>query len=732
MLLVSAIAFGPPAINAARMTISKITLAAALALAALSQPAHAKTDTPPGAPMSAEDLVTLERLGGSAVSPDGKLVAWVATHTDPLTFARTRAIWARPLDGSKPPPIKLDFDGDVSDPTFSPGGTLYFVAGAKSPGGGADAAKIMRLWSVKLDARGAAVSAPALASQFKTDVGGFKFAPDGRHVAVWGEVGRACPSFGGCADDGDTSHPGPGSGRLFRDGTGFVRHWDSWSTPGKYNRVFAFDLDAQGLVSGSGHALDGDPAHGGLVGDAPTRPFGDGGEIGWSADSKAVVFTARKADAREPISTNLDLWWAPIDGAPPRNLTAANLATDSTPALSPDGKWLAWTAMARPGYEADRLVVWLRNLASGETHALTQGWDRSVTSLAWTRDSKALLATAEDVLDTPIFRIDPASGTVTRLAFFRGREGNLGNVTPLADGRLVFTRDSIEGPAELYVAKIGGKPERLTDLDASRLKALAPVVTRRFSFKGAGGDTVWGQITKPATSGKLPAILYVHGGPQGSFNDAWSYRWNPRVVASQGYAVVSVDFHGSTGYGQAFTDAIRNDWGGKPLEDLKLGFAAAGALDGQVDTANACAMGASYGGYMMNWIEGQWPDQFKCIVQHDGVFDARAMAYETEELWFDEWEHGGHPYYEAPEAFEKWNPAGHVDKWRTPMLVITSEKDFRIPYTQGLAAFTAAQRRGVPSELLVFPDENHWVLKPKNSLQWHRTVFAWLAQWLRK
>ena len=718
------------------MTPSKQYLAAAFALAALSQPAFAKTDTGPAAPMSAEDLVTLERLGGSAVSPDGKLVVWQATHTDPVTFVRTRALWARPLYGATAPPIRLDFDGDVSDPAFSPAGVLYFLAGAKLPGGAADAAKVTQLWSARLDPRGAAIGAPVLASQFKTDVAGFKIAPDGKHLAVWGEVGRTCPTFGGCATDGDTSHPGsqmtPGSGRLYQNGTGFVRHWDSWSTPGKYNRVFAFDLDAQGQVSGAGHALDGDPANGGLVGDAPTRPFGDGGEIGWSADSKSVVFTARKADSQEPLSTNLDLWWAPIDGAAPRNLTSANLATDSTPALSPDGKWLAWTAMARPGYEADRLVVWLRNLASGETRALTQGWDRSAASLTWSRDSKSLFATAEDVLDTPIFRIDPASGAVARLSFFAGREGNLGNVTPLGDGRLVFTRDSIDGPAELYVAKIGGKPQQLTDLDASRLAALAPVVTRRFSFKGAGGDTVWGQITKRAGAGKLPAILYVHGGPQGSFNDGWSYRWNPRVVASQGYAVVSVDFHGSTGYGQAFTDAIRNDWGGKPLEDLKLGFAAAGALDPAIDTANACAMGASYGGYMMNWIEGQWADRFKCIVQHDGVFDARAMAYETEELWFDEWEHGGHPYYEAPEAFEKWNPVNHVDKWRTPMLVVTSEKDFRIPYTQGLAAFTAAQRRGVPSELLVFPDENHWVTKPKNSLQWHRTVFAWLSQWLGK
>jgi dipeptidyl aminopeptidase/acylaminoacyl peptidase len=195
--------------------------------------------------------------------------------------------------------------------------------------------------------------------------------------------------------------------------------------------------------------------------------------------------------------------------------------------------------------------------------------------------------------------------------------------------------------------------------------------------------------------------------------------------------VVTVDFHGSTGYGQAFTDAINKNWGGWPLEDLKLGLAAAGKIDAQADTENACALGASYGGYMMNWIAGQWADGFKCLVQHDGVFDARAMAYETEELWFDEWEHGGKPYHENPQEYEKWNPVNHVDKWKTPMLVITSEKDFRIPYTQGLASFTALQRKGIESKLLIFPDENHWVLKPKNSIQWHRNVFGWLAKYLK-
>ncbi|OYW16263.1 MAG: peptidase S9 [Novosphingobium sp. 12-64-8] len=704
---------------------------AALALVACA-PAFAQPVPPQSAPaMSAQDLVTLNRLGSVAASPDGRWAALAVTTTDPVSFKRTSGLAVKALASPKGAPVNLIWDGSASDPAFAPDGRLYFLSDRKAQGAATGSTQV---WSVALDAAGAIVGSPVKVTDFKTDVAGFKLSPDGKRIAVWGDIGRNCPTFGGCDTDGNTSLPGPGTGRHYKDGAGFVRHWDTWETPGNYSRVFAFVLDANGAANtDTGRALDGDPANGGLVGDAPAKPFGDGTQIAWSADSSAVIYSARQADRDEPRSTNLDLWWAPVDGGAPKNLTVENKATDSSPAASPDGRWLAWTAMARPTYEADRLVVWLMDLKSGQKRALTDAWDRSASTLAWTPDSKALIATAEDVLDVPAFRIDPVSGKVTRLALSPKREGNIGNVTPLKDGRIVFTRDTVEAPAELYVAKAGKPGVRMTDYATTTLAQRAPVTTQRFSFKGANGDTVWGLITKPAgIAGKLPGILYVHGGPQGSYNDTWSNRWNPRVVASQGYAVVSVDFHGSTGYGQAFTDAINKDWGGKPLEDLQKGFAAAGALDAQVDTDNACAMGASYGGYMMNWIEGMWPDKFKCLVQHDGVFDARAMAYETEELWFDEWEHGGNAYFQAPEEFEKWNPVNHVAKWKTPMLVITGEKDFRIPYTQGLAAFTALQTRKVPSELLVFPDENHWVLKAKNSLQWHQTSFAWLDRWLRK
>ncbi|MDE2410567.1 MAG: S9 family peptidase [Sphingomonadales bacterium] len=683
--------------------------------------------------MSAQDLVTLGRLGTVAVAPDGSYAVAVVTTTDPASYKRTARLRFVPLGKAAAPSAELPWDG-VSDPEFGPDGSLYFLS-SHAPGVATADNTTSQVW--KIPARGKGGAAPAgdlrftQVTSFKTDVAGFHVSPDGKRLLVWGDVARDCPTLG-CDKDGDTALTGPGSGRLYKDGVGFVRHWDAWETPGNYSRGFVVELGGDGKAGTAAIAIDG-PA-GTLTGDTPSKPSGGGEELAWTADSKGVWFAARQADRNEPLSTNLDVWHSPLDGGAPHNITADNQATDTLPTPSPDGKWLAWAAMARPGYEADRLVLMLRNLQTGEKRALTQSWDRSVGSIAWNPDSKALIVTANDVLDNPAFRVD-LSGKVTRLALSPDakREGHVGTVIPLRDGRIVFTRDSIAGPAELFVAAAGKPGVRLTDVATSALAARAPVTTQRFSFAGANGDTVWGQITKPAgAAGKLPAILYVHGGPQGSFNDAWSNRWNPRVVASQGYAVVSIDFHGSTGYGQAFTDAINKDWGGKPLEDLQKGFAAAARLDAQVDTANACAMGASYGGYMMNWIAGKWPDQFKCLVQHDGVFDARAMAYETEELWFDEWEHGGHPYYAAPEEFEKWNPVNHVAEWKTPMLVITSEKDFRIPYTQGLAAFAALQRRSVPSELLVFPDENHWVLKPKNSLQWHQTVFDWLGRWLKK
>jgi len=371
----------------------------------------------------------------------------------------------------------------------------------------------------------------------------------------------------------------------------------------------------------------------------------------------------------------------------------------------------------------------LRNLATGEVRPLTEAWDRSVASIAWSPDSKQIIVTAQDTQEEPIFSVDPKSGKVTRLT----QQGVVSAVVPVKGGA-VFAMNSLLGPDDFYRLGRKGAVERLTSVNAEKMAGIDLPKVERFSFAGANGDTVWGYAVRPASlkeGAKAPLAFIVHGGPQGSSNNSWSYRWNPAVFAGAGYAVVAVDFHGSTGYGQAFTDAIRNNWGGWPLEDLQKGLKAATDKFAYIDGDNGCALGASYGGYMMNWIEGNWPDRFKCIVMHDGVFDARGMAYETEELWFDQWEHGGKAYFEDPAAYEKWNPVNHVTAWKTPMLVIHGEKDYRIPVTQGLAAFSLLQEREIPSRLLVFPDENHWVLKPKNSMQWYGEVLGWLGKYTK-
>ncbi len=671
----------------------------AIALGSLSTDANAR-------PITETDLVMMKRVSAVAASPDGNMIAYQLRETDLAANKGKTDLYMLKLGSADPQPVMFASKPDKNehDPAFSPDGkSIYYISNQS----GSD-----QIWRYDI-----ASATSMQASNFKADVSGFKISPNGQTFAIWGDIARDCREFG-CDIDGDTSKPGPGTGRAYD--RLMVRHWDQWETPGYYSRVFTVALEADGKLSSSAIAMDGT-----LVGDAPTKPFGGGEEISWSADGSAVLFTLRHADAHEAKSTNLDIYRSALRAANPVNLTADNAGMDTTPAASPDGKYLAWTSMARATYEADRLVVKLMDLKSGKVIALTDAWDRSVGSLAWAADSKSLLVTAQDVLETPLFRVD-LKGKVTRLT----ARGNIAEAVPLKNGGVVYAINSITGPSDLVHMNAKGTTTRLTNVNADTFATLNPVNYQMFDFSGANGDRVYGQIVKPqGAAGKLPVLLLVHGGPQGTFNNSWSYRWNPAVMAAQGYAVVSIDFHGSTGYGQKFTDSINQNWGGWPLEDLQKGMDAVGKIDTQLDTANACALGGSYGGYMMNWISGNWPDRFKCLVNHAGIFDLRAMAYETEELWFDQWDNGG-PWTTRSDA-EKWNPVNHVAKWKTPTLVIHGEKDYRIPYSQSLAAFTALQQQGVESKLLVFPDENHWVLKPKNSIQWHRTVFDWVGKYLK-
>ncbi len=659
--------------------------------------------------MAAEDLATLKRIGSVTVSPDEKWAAFDVTETDPESYDRSSALYLLALDKANAPPVRIADKPEKGEhsPAFAADGSLFYLS---------DASGAQQLWHINITSTGKS-GEPVQASDLKADIAGFKLSPTGEKIALWGDIARDCPTFG-CETDGNRAEPGPGTGREYDEL--FIRHWSSWETPGNYSRIFAFDLK-DGKIAGDGAALDGD-----LVGDSPSKPFGGGGEIAWVPDEEGLFFALRTADGDEPKSTNLDLYGAKADGTETVNYTDSNEATDTLPAFSSDGEWLAWAAMERPGYESDRLVVKLRKKGSDEDEAfaLTKDWDRSVGSIVWTADDKSLIVTAQDVLDHPAFEIEVATGRITRLT----DGGNVTATIPLQDRSLLFTMNSLQIPTDLFRRSPDGAITQLTNINGRELAKIDKVDIQRFDFVGADGDQVWGQIIKPAgATGKLPMAFLVHGGPQGSFGNSWSTRWNPKVMAAQGYAVVTVDFHGSAGYGQKFTDSINLDWGGKPLEDLKLGYNAALKVDPQIDGERSCALGGSYGGYMMNWIAGNWPDRFDSLVNHAGIFDLRSFAFSTEELWFDQWDHGG-PWWKRADA-EKWNPVNQIENWKTPTLFIHGEKDFRIPYTQSIMPFTYTQEQSIPSKLLIFPDENHWILNGKNSVQWYRTVSDWMDKW---
>jgi dipeptidyl aminopeptidase/acylaminoacyl peptidase len=551
------------------------------------------------------------------------------------------------------------------------------------------------------------------------DVAAFVLSPTGDRVAVALEVFPDAATLAETRMRLDALEKKPSAG-LHYDKL-FVRHWDTWKN-GTRSQLFTLKLQ-DGVVSGLPVWVTK-----GLDGDAPTKPFCGSEEVSFSPDGNTLYFTLREAGRTEAWSTNLDVWQVPADGsAKPVNLTTDNQASDAGPVVSPDGKTLAWRAMKRPGFEADRYGVMLRDLASGKTRELAADWDRSANTLTWSADGKTLYTLADDLGQGRVFGIDTANGKVKALT----GDGTVASFVIGAKG-LVVAQNDLSHPTDLYRVE-RGQLKPLTRHNAETLAARRFGEYEQFQFKGWNDETVYGYVMKPVgyeKGKKYPVAFIVHGGPQGSMGNDFHYRWNTQTYAGAGYAVVFIDFHGSTGYGQEFTDSISGDWGGKPLEDLQKGWAHALKNYAFLDGTKAAALGASYGGYMMNWIAGNWPDAFRCIVNHDGIFDNRSMGYSTEELWFDEWEHRG-TQYDQPAAYEKHNPVNHVKNWKTPMLVIHGEKDYRVPPEQGIATFTALQRRGIPSELLIFPDENHWVLKPQNSVQWHQTVEAWLAKWLK-
>jgi dipeptidyl aminopeptidase/acylaminoacyl peptidase len=657
-------------------------------------------------PFDVDDLVRMARVSDPRLSPDGRVVAYVLRETDIPGNRGVTSVWLAPSDGGGAGMRVTSEASNASAPRWAADGRrLYFLS---------DRSGDTQVWRLSLEGGEA-----RQVTHYPLPVGVFGVSPPGDRLVVGTRVFIDCDDLACTRERLDARARSAASGVLHE--RLFVRHWDSWSD-GRRAQLFIADLDEDG-AAGEPRLLSR-----GLDADAPTRPFGGSDELAFSPDGNHLVFVARLAPGEEAWSTNTDLWRADTLGnEPPENLTAENEATDTSPVYSPDGRYLAWLAMSRPGFESDRYRILLRDLRTGVTREVAPDWDRSARHLAFSADGRHLYTWADDVGHRRLFAIDVRSGSA------RPVSGD-GTVTgfSVASGLVVFSRETLASPAQLFrVNARGGAERRVTNHNAARLAALEFGAYEQFSFEGADGASVHGWLVKPVgfvEGRQYPVAFIIHGGPQGSMGNSFHYRWNPQTYAGQGYAVIFIDFHGSTGYGQEFTDSISGDWGGKPLADLQKGWAAALQRFPFLDARRACALGASYGGYMVNWIAGAWPDGFACLVNHCGVFDNRSMYYTTEELWFPEWEMGG-PHFENPEGYERHNPVSLVAGWRTPMLVIHGANDFRVPLGQGLATFTALQRQGIPSQFLYFPDENHWVLKPANSVQWHRAVEAWLGRW---
>jgi len=661
-----------------------------------------------GGPLTPEDLVMLRRVSDPQVAPDGRTLAFVERETDMAANRGRNAVWLLELGRAEAAPQRLtELKDNASSPRWAPDGrTLYFLS---SQSGSA------QIWRVT-----PGTAAAQRVTDYPLDVGSFRVSPRGDALALSMEVFVDCATLGCTKERLTARSKEPARARIYD--RVFIRHWDTWSE-GTRSHLFAARLGADGAAGAPVDVSKGFDA------DIPGKPFGGDEDFAFSPDGRTLVFSARIAGRTEPWSTNFDLFQVPADGsAAPVNLTADNPAWDAQPVFLANGD-LAWLAQERPGFESDRFHVVLKSARDGAVRALTAAWDRSVARLGATADGKWLLASVDDLGQRKLYRIDPKSG----LRFELVNSGEVDDYTATAK-HVFFARADLGGPNDLYQVDVkGGALRRLTEANRDLLDARHLSAFEQFSFKGWNDETVHGYVMQPhgfEPGKRFPVAFLVHGGPQSSFQNMWTYRWNAQAFAAAGYGVVMIDFHGSPGYGQAFTDSISRDWGGKPLVDLQKGLDAALARYPWLDGERACALGASYGGFMMNWIEGNWPERFRCIVNHDGVFDQRMMYYSTEEIWFPEWEFGG-PYYQNPEGYERWNPVDFVAKWRTPMLVIHGEQDFRIPYSQGIGAFTALQRRGIESKLVVFPDENHWVLKPANSVLWYHTVIGWLDAHLK-
>ena len=657
-----------------------------------------------------DDMMQMHRVATPEISPDGKWVVYVVTTPDMSANRNASNLWMVSAQGGAP--IQLTQSGHDSSPVWSPDGKM--IAFLSSRDGNS------QVYVLPMEGG----EAHAI-THVSTGADLVKWSPDGKTIAFTSSVYPDCKDDECNKKHDEEKDKNKVKARAYEQL--LYRHWTHWFE-GKRSHLFVMAVSNLGQMEESATPRDLNPGAGY---DVPPDERGGPGDINFSPDSKEICFTA-VPDKVEATSTNGELFIVPVTGGEAKKITN-NPGFDGSPVYSPDGRYIAYHAQVTPGYEADRWRVMLYERQTGKTQNISEGFDRSANDLAWSGDSKTIFFTAENETLQPIYALAARAGAEPKKIV---SEGFNTSISLSSDGKtLAFERTSLTMPAEVFVAAADGSGARqITQHNEAILSKLDMNAPETFWFDSADGTKVQAMLVRPPkfdASKKYPLLVLLHGGPQTMFSNAWGYRWNPQVFSTPGYVTLMINRRGSTGYGQKFTDEITNDWGGKAYADVMKGVDASLAKYKFIDGARMAAAGGSYGGYMANWIATH-NGRFKAIISHAGIYDKVSM-YATEELWFEEHDMQGTPWTN-PESYRKWAPltyAGELGKFKTPTLVICGERDYRVPYTQSLEFFNALQRQGVPSKLVVFPDEGHWILMPQNAQFWYKTFLDWLATYLK-
>jgi dipeptidyl aminopeptidase/acylaminoacyl peptidase len=647
----------------------------------------------------------VRRVGDPQVSPKGDLVAFTITDMDQAANKSTSQIYLVPLSGGEPRQLTND-DRSSTTPRWSPDGEKLAFISARD---GED-----QIWTIDISS-----GALKKVTTISTGAGDPVWSPDGKWLAFASDI------YPECNDDAcnkkRADEVAANKVKAHVATRLLYRHWKSWKE-GMRTHVFV-------VSSAGGEAKDMTP------GDYDAPPFSLGGptDYAFSPDSRELAFTSNH-DKVEATSTNADVWIVAVRGGTARNLTASNHGYDGSAQYSPDGRYLAYRSQVTPGYESDRFRLMLYDLKTNQAKSISESLDSSIDEFAFSADSKTIFLTAEERGRAPIYTVAVSGGPIRKII---SGEGFNSDVHPTKDGHaLVFARSSNVKPGEIYRANADGTgATALTTTNDKFISSFKLMPPEEVTWTGGAGAKVAGWIVKPANFNprrKYPLVVLIHGGPQGAWADNWGYRWNPQIYAGDGYVAFLPNPRGSFGYGQQFVAEISGDWGGKVFTDISNGVAMM-ANQPYIDKNKIGAAGASYGGYMIDWIEGHNNDPrftYKVLVSHDGVYNLTAMYGATEELWFPEWEFKGTPWTNK-EMYERWSPHNFVQNFKTPVLIITNSLDYRVPEGEGLQFFTAVQRMGVESKLVDFPDEGHWVTKPANSAFWYKTVLDWLGNHLK-